>query len=169
MEIFKADITDIAAWWGAVIATLLLLWDVYKWKKAGPHLEVSASPNMQTFGGIPDTLGDKTYVVVEIRNTGNAKTTLTHLVGYHYSSFINKLRRKKSKNFFVPTPILAQPLPHILEAGERWIGGIEQNDKLEEMSRHGYLYCGGYHSCGKKPVVQRVVISKEILPPKSKA
>ena len=67
----------------------------------------------------------------------------------------------------MPTPALALPLPHILEAGERWLGGIEQNDKVEEMSRNGYLYCGVYHSCGKKPVLQRVVITKENMPNQS--
>lgn len=90
------NITDFAAWWGAVIATLVLAWDIYKWKKSGPLIEVSASPNMQILGGMPDSLSGKTYVAVEVRNTGKGKTTVTHLVGYYYSSFINRLKRKKT-------------------------------------------------------------------------
>jgi len=29
-------ITDLAAWWGAIIATLVLLWDMYKCKILRP-------------------------------------------------------------------------------------------------------------------------------------
>ena len=28
--------TDVAAWWGGIVATLILAWDVYKWKKTRP-------------------------------------------------------------------------------------------------------------------------------------
>ena len=48
------EITEIAAWWGAIIATLVLLWDMYKWERSGPIINVSASPNMQPFGKIPN-------------------------------------------------------------------------------------------------------------------
>ena len=152
--------TEIAAWWGAVIATLVLAWDFFKWKMSGPIINVSASPNMKTFGGIPDGLEDKTFVVVEVTNTGDRKTTLTHLVGFQYKSLLQKVRKKQDKSFIVANPALSQPIPHILEPGERWMGGIEQNEELEKMSREGYLYCGVYHSSGKKPVLQRVVINK---------
>ena len=56
---------------------------------------------------------------------------------------------------------LAPKLPHILEPGERWLGGIEQNDELEKLSRNGFLYCGICHSNSKKSVMQRVIIHKE--------
>ena len=153
--------TELAAWWGAIIATLLLAWDVYKWKRTGPIIKVSASPNMQTFGGIPNGLEDKMFVVVEVTNIGDRKTTLTHLVAFHYASFFQKLRRKKNKSFFVANPALSKSFPYILPSGERWLGGIEQNAKLEELSRNGYLYCGVYHASGRKPIVERVVVPDE--------
>ena len=153
--------TNLAAWWGAVIATLVLAWDVYKWKRTGPIVNVSASPNMQTFGGVLDAFQDKTFVVVEVTNIGDRKTTLTHLVGFHYTSIFLWLIKKKNKAFIVANPALSTPLPHVLEPGERWLGGIEQNKELEEMSRNGYLYCGVYHSSGKKAVLQRVIVRNE--------
>jgi len=155
------EITYLAAWWGAIIATLLLVWDMYKWKRSGPIINVSASPNMETVGKIPNHLEGKKYISVEVTNTGDKKTTITHLVLFHYISLFQKLRRKKDKSFFVATPALfPPPLPYVIEPGERWLGGIEQTSKLEEMSRNGYLYCGIYHSCGKKPILQMVVIQK---------
>jgi hypothetical protein len=152
--------TEIAAWWGAIIATLVLAWDMYKWKRSGPIINVSASPNMQTFGGVSNGLENKTFVVVEITNTGGRKTTLTKLVGFHCKSIFQKLRRKEDESFIVDNPAPSQPLPHVLGPGERWLGSIEQNEELEEMSRSGYLFCGVYHSSGKKPVLQPVVINK---------
>jgi len=116
-------ITELAAWWGAIIATLVLLWDMYKWERSGPIINVSAS--------------------------------------FHYKSLFRKIRGKKDKSFIVlPPALLPPPLPYVIEPGERWLGGIEQTSKLEEMSRNGYLYCGIYHSCGKKPILQRVIIHK---------
>ena len=150
--------TELAAWWGAVIATLVFVWDVYKWKMAGSIINVSVSPNMQTFGGISNGLEETTFIVVEVTNTGDRKTTLTHLIGVHYTSMFNRLRKKQNKTFIVVIPVLSTPLPHVLEPGERWLGGIEQNQELEEMSRSGYLYCGVFHSSSKQPILQRVVV-----------
>ena len=153
--------TELAAWWGAAIASLVLVWDIFKWKRTGPILKVSASPDMQTIGGLPDGLQDKKFVAVEVTNTGDRKTTLTHLVGFHYASKFQWLRRKKNKTFIVANPAFSATLPHVLESGERWLGGIEQNKELEEISRKGYLYCGVYHSSGKRPVLQRVIVRNE--------
>ncbi len=39
--------TDAAAWWGAIVASLILIWDVYKWIKSGTALRLNAVPDMQ--------------------------------------------------------------------------------------------------------------------------
>jgi len=154
-------ITELAAWWGAIIATLVLLWDMYKWERSGPIINVSASPNMQPFGKIPNHPEGKKYIAVEVTNIGNRKTTITHLVVFHYKSLFRKIRGKKDKSIIVLLPaLLPPPLPYVIKPGERWLGGIEQTSELEETSRNGYLYCGIYHSCGKKPILQMVVIQK---------
>ena len=150
-------LTEIAAWWGASIATLLLFWDIYKWKRSGPIINVSASPNMELVSKIPDRLKDKTLIFVQVVNSGNIKTTLTHLVIFHYSSFFKKLIKKKNMQAIVVSALYT-PLPYILEPGELWQGGIFQNKELEKMSRNGYLYCGIIHASGKKPILRRLVV-----------
>ena len=117
---------------------------------------------METFGGVPDDAKGKTFIVVEATNTGDRPTTITHLAGYYYKSRSQQLRKKPEKEFFVIVPALAdaQPLPHQLGPGGRWLGGIEQNDELVERSQTGLLYCGIIHTSSKKPVRQRVVIEK---------
>lgn len=154
------NLTSFVAWWGAVVATLVFLWDIYKWAKSGPRVVVSARPNMKTFGG-PQNLGGKSYVVVEAVNKGSKKTTITHLVGYHYSSFVKRILKKQSTTFFVPDTGPTQRLPHVLEPGERWLGIMEQNEDLEKMAGQGYLYCGINHSLKTKPVLQRVRIQRD--------
>lgn len=154
------SLTNTAAWWGAVIATIVLMWDIYKWFRSGPILHVTVGPNMQTLGNIPNHPKNQKYISVEVTNTGSRKTTITHLVSFYYKSFIFNLFKKPNKNFVVLTPAFLSTLPHIIEPGGRWLGGIEQNIELEELSRNGYLFCGIYHSSSKKPVMQRVVIHK---------
>lgn len=153
--------TDIAAWWGAVIATLVFLFEIFKWSKSGLALEVSAAPNMETYGALQLVAGEGPFVVVEVRNVGHRKTTITHLVGLHHRWWIKKLLGlKPDLSFAVPIPAVSQQLPFVIEPGERWIGGIDQNNELEQRSRDGYLLCGIYHSLSKKPVLARVVIHK---------
>ena len=156
-------ITNIAAWWGAVIATFVIIWDIYKWKHSGSIINVTASPNMQTVGNFPTHESDKDYISITVTNTGNIKTTITLLVVfyYKYKPILSKILKKKARKFFAPTPSFSPPLPHILEPGERWLGGIEQTNELEKLSRNGFLYCGIYHSNSKNPVTQRVIIHKD--------
>jgi hypothetical protein len=150
-------LTEIAAWWGAFIATLLLFWDIYKWKRSGPIINVSASPNMELISNVPDHLKDKILISVQVVNLGNIKTTLTHLVIFHYSSFFKKLIKKKNMQA-IAISALYTPLPYALEPGELWQGEILQDKKLEEMSRNGYLYCGIIHASRKKPILRRLVV-----------
>lgn len=115
---------------------------------------------MTTVGGVTANMIEGTFIVVEATNTGDRSTTITHLAGYHYKSFFQQLRKKPDKSFVVTNPGLGQSLPHLLPPGGRWIGGIDQKDELEEMSRTGRLYCGIIHTSAKKPVRRRVVIPK---------
>ncbi len=150
--------TDVAAWIGALTGTLVLLWDVFKWVHSGAKIKISASPNMTGYGSAALLLGEQTCVAVEATNVGQSKTTITHLVGFHHKSrFGRLLRRKPETTFFVPNP-RPGTLPGVLDTGERWLGMIEQNSELEVMSREGYLYVGIYHSTGKLPRVQRLII-----------
>ena len=149
--------TDVAAWIGAFTGTLVLLWDIFKWVHSGAKIKVSASPNMTCFGGAAPLLGEKTYVAVEATNVGQSKTTITHLVGFHYKSWFRQLLRLKPEVNIAAVPLLSA-LPAVLDTGERWIGIIEQDPELEVMGREGYLYFGVYHSTSKRLQVQRLVI-----------
>ena len=154
--------TNLAAWWGASVATLLLIWDVFKWiLSSRANIVVSVAPNMQIIGGASNTISEEFYVVVSATNKGNKKTTITLLVGCRYKSFINKIRKKAEMSFFIKNTGFSQPLPYVLEPGEIWLGEILENEILEKIGCDGYLYCGIHHSLSKKAVLKRVMIRKK--------
>ena len=150
--------SEVAAWWGAVIATLVLAWDVFKWKQMGPRLRLTVSPGMKTHGDVPNADPEKTYVLIEAVNVGDKKTELTHVAGLYYRSHLQRLRGKNQQSCLVLNPAFSTQFPCFLEPGQRWLGGMEQTAELEKLSRSGLLYCGIFHSASKKPLTSRVVI-----------
>ncbi len=152
------SVSDIAAWWGAVVATLVLGWDVFKWRQTGLRLRLSVSPGMKTHGDVPNADPKKSYVLIEVVNIGDKKTELTHVAGLFYKSRLQRLRGKNQQSFLVLNPAFTTQFPCFLAPGERWLGGIEQTQELEELSRSGLFYCGIFHSGSKKPITSRVVV-----------
>jgi len=39
----RMSMSEYAAWYGALVATTLLIWDVIKWVKAGPSIKATVS------------------------------------------------------------------------------------------------------------------------------
>jgi len=162
---YQMSPSEVAAWYGAVLATVVFMWNVvwnvYTWKRTGAIVNVTSTPNWKVFNGIPNGLEDKTFIFVRAANTGDRKTTLTHLVVSHYTSVFKLLIRIRSEESgVVLRPELSRPLPYVLGPGEQWEGGIIQTKKLEEISKKGYLYCGVLHSSRKRPIIKRVIIKE---------
>ena len=137
--------SEIAAWWGAAIATAVLGWDIYKWARSGPRLTVKALPNMQL-------LEDRTEaknILVEVVNRGNQLTTLTHLAFYNYKSIFHRMFRRRNAGVgLVPQPG-GQGLPFELEPGKRWVGLVVQN-KVFEFHDTGLVFAAIVHSGSNK-------------------
>lgn len=159
MDLSSLTITAIAAWWGAVVATLVLVWDVYKWRKRGADIRVEANPNMQAVPALPGT-DDKSYIFVAAVNHGSQSTTITHLAGVYIPSLYHKLVRRGGRHFFVANPTFGPALPHVLPPGERWTGGIDQDQLERDFHSKGRLYCGVLHSTSKKAVYKRVRLGR---------
>lgn len=58
------DQIAIIAWWGAILSSVVFLWDVYKWHTAGPKIRFSVKSNMETFN-MPNYDG-KTIIVADV-------------------------------------------------------------------------------------------------------
>lgn len=152
--------SDAAAWWGAILATVVLAWDVYKWRQSRADLGVSASPNMQPVEQLKGSDGAEKYIFVEAVNNSDRTTTLTHLVVKHYKTFFARVRRKPSMQAVVIRPGGSQGLPYELGPGKRWTGLIDQADLEKKLGGSGHLFCGVLHSGSKKPVLVRARLDK---------
>lgn len=164
-SITLADKIDPVAMYAALVATLVLLWDILKWWRSGTRLRISANSDMETVGYIH---GDgKTYILVNVTNTGSAPTTITHLVGYVYKTKLHRwFRRNPNRSFFVSNNEVS-PIPFKLEPGAQFTGMIQQTDDIVEWSKSSNLYVGVYHSMRKTrvlvsvPPIQQISIRDE--------
>ena len=154
MDFNNWSISDYAAWWGAIIATLALLWNIVVAIQSGPRVYVRASPNMKVFPEDPITK-DKTYISVIAVNRGNAPTTITHFCGFYADSLWNLIRRKRQHFIINAHPSLGKPVPYVLAPGKEWSNLADQDDIQDKMGK-GYLYIGIIHNQKKRPIYTRV-------------
>lgn len=150
--------TDIVAWWGAIIATTVLVWDVFKWITSGAKIRLLVSSNMQMFGGFEQN--DKNYITLRVTNVGDRPTTISTIGGKHYKNLWSKLTNKVNQAFVIPNPALNnQQLPYVLDVGQEWMGGADQTEEIERMAKDGYLIMEVYDAVHKNPTKGRVIIN----------
>lgn len=141
--------SDSAAWWGAIVATIVFIWELYKWLTSGAQVRVSASGNMQTLNRAAGRIEDDKLAVVEAANNGDKPTTLTSLVVKHYKSQLHRLVGRPARQFFVANPDGDHPLPFVLEPGHSWTGLVDQKVIEEKVGTGGVLYCGVRHTASR--------------------
>jgi hypothetical protein len=152
----------VAAWWGAIVASIVLLWDIFKWLTKGARVLIHAKPNMQTLNQLEGKLNDDKNILVEVINIGDLPTTITHLVFYEYKSFLEKILNKPITQGVIPYQGRGmQELPYLLGPGARWVGMISQADLEEKTQNDSVFYCGVIHTLRKKPVRARVILHEK--------
>lgn len=156
-----ADKIDPVAVYAAIVATLVLIWDVIKWLRAGPRLHGKAQGNMQIAGGYPRD--SSSYIVFTVFNRGSANVTLTNLGIVAYASPWQRFRGKSAHTFIVNTAgAVGCSVPYVLKAGEQFMTLARQDDELNELSRTHRLYGQLFHSQSDSPLMLRIApIPKE--------
>jgi hypothetical protein len=157
-QVRMAKTTEIVAWWGAVLSTTAILWDIYKWRTAGPKIRITVQTNM--IGISMPEHQDKTLLIIDAINRGDRSTTISSVFFLWYASAWARIRKKASKTFFIPIPSPAQPLPFELKPGSVWKGILIQDQRLEQAARSGQLFCLVCLSHRNRPLKQRVVIKE---------
>jgi hypothetical protein len=166
-----------AAWWGAIVATIVGIWNVYTWHRAERvSLTVTVNTGMRWLPQ-PDTVmlgrtmpSDK--MVVSVANAGNRRTTLKTVTFVAYGSewkrFLYSLRRPKffsyrvrRKNVPAYCEINARPdllgLPAAIGPGEAWTAVLAESAQLKQLAaNHHLIYCEVYDVLSDKPVSCRV-------------
>lgn len=162
------DTTVAIALWGALTGTTAIVWDFIKWRKDRPCLEVSVSPNMQSFDHATRQLEPKQLIMVRAVNTGKRPAKVTHLVGYAYKSRIHRLLKMAPVEVFLVTEhLFGTSLPVLLEPACDWTGFLDR-DRALAIAGDAVLYCGVVHTLAKKPVLARIN-RKALRPPETTA
>lgn len=147
---------DAVAVYGAVVATIVLLWDGVKWyADHQAKLDVHLSTGMRSFN-IPELEG-KELMVLRAINMSNRATTITHMTMQLYPSWWSYKRRRPSKSWIVVDHLPNQPLPYVLEPGKIWTGTGLQTEDILEMAK-GRLYVELIHALAKNPIRCRVLV-----------
>ena len=110
-----------AAWWGAIVATIVLLWDIIKWRSRGPRLKAAVTQDAEGYGA---------EFLVFVTNTGDLPGTIESVklrcVARRAVFFRRKIDLKDS--FTLAGNKGFPPLP--LQPGEPWEVSITPSRKL---------------------------------------
>lgn len=153
--------TEIAAWWGAVVASLVLAWDFYKWFATGAKLRIQIHPDLAIVG---DPLQeDKNWIRVNVSNIGDRPTTLKSVGMEYYENVWKWLQRRPGKVVIFPNPNQNLPLPRKIDPGEDWDAMIPQERKDKgldflQMAQDGRLLIYVSRSDKVKTQKKRLVV-----------
>lgn len=141
--------TDIAAWLGAIAGSLALLLEYIKWLRSGARLTVSANPNMLPLESTRNRSAEP-HMVVWVRNTGDAPTTLTAIAFEHYPNHFWRMMRRRSTAGIILRPD-PEPLPKVLAPGEQWTTVVRPAPQIDAARSVGVLVGSIWHSMTPKP------------------
>lgn len=160
IDLSNFTISNYAAWWGAVIATLALTWNVIRALREGARVEVVVSPNIRVYPTQPPTY-EKTYISIKAVNLGTGTTTITHCSGFYTKSVWGLIKKSERQCFVLNIdPQIGNDVPFVLDPGMEWNNLIEQED-ITKKAGDGFLYMGIIHNQSRKPKYKRVKIVKE--------
>lgn len=161
MDFTTWKVSDFAAWWGAFIATFLLVWDVVKWITAGARLKLRVQYDMILVNH-PNHDGD-IFIIVSVVNRGTLPATITQLAGTTYQNKIKRWLRKSPKAFVViQRGELGSGIPFLLEPGREWQGFISQNSEMEKNIKSGNLEIWVSHTASNRWIRTRIKPKKKI-------
>lgn len=162
-DIRKMSASDYAAWYAAFVVTAVLIWDVVKWKKAGPQIKGEARSGWRSYG-IAETEG-KDLTIVKATNTGDRPTTLTSWGMYWYPKEASLKDKKARKSFIIKGGLAGLgKVPQKIEPGDEWQGLIEENEEYQDKLTTGRLFVALGFSHTEKEVLIEIILSANTSP-----
>lgn len=150
--------------YAAIVATAVGAWDVWKWTRSGPRLELrvgtDVKPTNRSFFEDPNGK----VVTFTVYNGGDQATTLGAITYRVYPNRIAAFLRLRSIGRFMPDlSVVSCDLPKMLNPGEQWIGSCDQDAKFEALMRD-YVVMGSVESAAAIKIKRRRL---KIAPPAS--
>lgn len=150
--------TNFVAWWGAVVATLLLVWDIAKWIRTGPIVRSRIQLNTLYPDGralkVEKTEHGKSkkiasYCHIELVNVGSIPTTVMGISASHMDPKKQGQMSWSGQRF---TPHHGKTLPQVIPPGEVWSCRFEMDD-MKRLSERGKPYIEVHLSHKKKTLL----------------
>lgn len=132
---------DIVKWWGASVATVALVWNIYNHLSKSPRLKVKLKSPITDSGSqlIPVTKTSHgevqkcvTYCHIEITNTGKLPATIKNIEATHSDNGHGRIY--SSSRRFVSHSKYTMPM--LIAPGEQWSCRLEMED-LYFLSKRG--------------------------------
>lgn len=144
--------TVVAAWWGAFIATVVLLFEYYKYTRCGPRIRCDAKYGWKIM--MEGTQDDNKYIFFTVTNIGDRPTTITGQAVMHWPTRIKKAFCKSGNQFIVKGGLHGfGKVPAVIPPGEIWNGLARINEDIEGlMNNEGYLYLSLSFSHRRRPL-----------------
>lgn len=129
------DYKTILAWWGAILSTIVFIWNIVKWKLSSPKLDVKIFSDSYIWKGVIEHLPDKKeeagityyqmkpFIMVEVRNIGRSSTTLLNIRVAQSDTPKGMKRAMDSSEEHEPH---STTLPAVLDAGHVWLCRFDQ-------------------------------------------
>lgn len=147
------DATDIIAVYGAIVATAVFGWDIYKWRISGARLCLSIVQNQ---------VKDLRHTRVTATNRGDKPTTISRSAFLYYKgwpswakSLLPLIQSKPDKSF--PRRDTAFPLD--IKRGGEW-GIVILDEEIKKIPKQGLLFFALYESHREKPKTIRIHLKK---------
>lgn len=162
--------TALAAWYAAVVSTLGLGWEIYKYLQEGIELKISARGDMVAAGRGHPRSGER-CVNVNIQHVSGPPTTVTHIGIRNFRSWwhklitydapewlrtgLEKINQSYGHDFaFMVASDLCE-FPERLEVGDEWNCYIEQNEISDVVDMEN-TYIVVAHTLGDEEVLERI-------------
>jgi len=142
------NITVIAAWWGAVLATILAIFEFYKrWKDESIDFSIKVSRYFR----LPRSSG-YVPVHVEVVNRGKRTVNIREVLIEDRSKCISQSDTVQGE-LWTAFNSFEEPLPRTLETGRLWIGESEIDiTELLVSSLGPNIFVSVYHSHSDHPI-----------------
>lgn len=141
--LIRFSVTELAAWWGAIIATCLLAWEIYKHTSATRSISVELQPQGKG-------------ICVRAANHGHGTVTIRSLGVKYYPGIWALIRNKCAREGIIAKPSITHSLPYRLAPGDTWLGLIEQDEDMRSMAANAYLMCDLFLADRAKPIRRRI-------------
>lgn len=151
------SLTRFLAIWGAVLSTVVFIWEIFKWRRDQVRLVVKAER---------DEFGADDCIRIVVQNRGGKQTTLSCVeLDSWEGGFLGKFCRWKSRENVAAKYRDNPRLPMTLEVGFEWVGLVpmaaedgrrDDSQEKRDAFKAGRMRVRVHHAHRDKPIRVRV-------------